>query len=89
MQPLVRVDDLQAGSQPQVKGIAQHDLRADFPQIPRRQRFDGTIRAHRHEGWSLDLAARQMQHRAAGLAVTRLHLETQTHAARSASIASP
>ena len=52
----MRGDDFKARAQPQVKGVAEADLGADFVQRGRRHRLDRAIGADRHENRGLDLA---------------------------------
>jgi len=66
MQSAVRRYHLQAGAQPQVKGVAENDVRADFMQFDRRHRLDRTVSAHRHEGRRFDGAVGELQSAAAG-----------------------
>jgi hypothetical protein len=61
MQSAVRLDDLEAGPQIQVKGIAKHDLRARPHELLRRHRLDRPVGAHRHERGGLDRAARELE----------------------------
>ena len=56
VEPAVRLDHLQAGTQPQVKGIAEHDVRAELDELCRTHCFHRPIRAHGHEGRCLDAA---------------------------------
>jgi hypothetical protein len=58
MQAAVREDDLRAGPQHQMEGVAQHDLRADAFQFLGCHRLHGAVGAHGHEGRRFDDAAR-------------------------------
>jgi hypothetical protein len=86
-------DDLGAGAQRQVEGVAEHDLRAQSRELLRVHALHGAIGAHRHEGRSIDRAVRQMQSSAARGAVSMQQFKAQAHArapgAGKISIASP
>ena len=47
MQAAKAFDDVQAGAHPQVKGVAQNDLRAHLMQAARHHAFDRAIRTAR------------------------------------------
>ena len=51
--------DFRARAQPQVEGVAQHDLRADFLQLVRQHGLDAAVGAHGHEDGRLDHAVVQ------------------------------
>ena len=57
----MRGDDFEAGAQPEVKGIAEADLGADFLEVARRHRLDRPVGADRHEDRRFDDAVRQRQ----------------------------
>ena len=65
VQPAVRRDDVDARAQPQVKRVAQDDLRADVEQFVGRHRLDRAVGADRHEDRRVDDAVRQRQSAAA------------------------
>ena len=69
MQAVVRLDHVQSRPQPEVEGVAEADLGADFGQRGRRHRLDRAVSTDRHENGRLDLAVRQRQRAAAGGAV--------------------
>ena len=52
----------QSMSRPQIEmvGVAEDDLRAQVADLLRRQRLDGALGAHRHEGRRRDLAVRRL-----------------------------
>ena len=57
------------GPQPQVEGVAEHDLRADLAQLRGRHRLHRAVGADRHEGRRLDLAVGERERAAARGAV--------------------
>ena len=61
VQVAVALDHLGAGSQPEVKGVAQDDLRTDRFDVPRQHALDGTVGAYRHEGRRFHGSARKGQ----------------------------
>ena len=61
MQPAELCHDLKPGTQPQVKGVAEHNLRAECCDLFRIDRFHSAIGAHWHEGRCIDLAMRKHQ----------------------------
>ncbi len=75
VQSLMRRDDLEARSQIQVKGVAEHDFGADFFEILRRHRLDRTVGADRHERRRLYGAAREFEPAAPRRAISRQQLE--------------
>ncbi len=87
MQAAMRRDHLQPRAQPQVEGIAQHDLCADLVQLERRHRLHGAIGPDRHEGRGFDRAVGQLQGAATGEAVGVM--QGEFHRFLSISIASP
>jgi hypothetical protein len=70
--------DFRARAQPQVEGVAQHDLRADLFQFVRHHGLDAAIGAHRHEDGRLDHAVVQRDAAAAGAAVGGEQFEIQS-----------
>ena len=63
MQPAAPRDELVAGPQVQVIGVAEDDLaRRRRSSCAMRQRLDGALRADRHEDRRLDDAVRRVQH---------------------------
>jgi hypothetical protein len=89
MQAVVRGDHVESRSQPQMKRVAEHDLRVHFHQFVRCHRLDGAIGADRHEHRGLDGAVRERDAGAPGRAIGREDFERQAHGARATSIASP
>ena len=69
VQAAVRGDDLEAGAQPQVIGVAEDDARADGLELARGHRLDGAVGADRHEDGRRDLAVRERERAGAGVAV--------------------
>ena len=68
VQAAVRGDDLEARAQPEVKRVAEHDLRAELDELVRRHRLDGAVGADRHEHRRLDGAVRELEPAAPGAA---------------------
>src|SRR3546814_13002021 len=66
VQPAMLVHDFRAWAQPQVKGIAQHDLRVDVLELVRHHGLDAAVGTHGHEDRGLDDAMVQCE-----LAATR------------------
>ena len=66
MQTAKALHYIQAGSHPQMEGIAQNDLRAHFMQAPRHHSFDRAVSAHGHKNRRLDHALVQSQTATAG-----------------------
>ncbi len=56
MQPARLADELVAGSQVKMVGIAEYDLRTGVEQVSRRQCFDRALRSHRHKNGRLNFA---------------------------------
>ena len=54
MQATMFSDHFSARAQPQVKGIAQHDLRAHLDKFVRHHGLDGAVGAHGHKDRGLD-----------------------------------
>ncbi len=75
MQIAVALDHLCSWAQPQMKGVAENDLRTNGLHIARQHALDGTVGTHRHERWGLDSATRKGQTPAAGLAISGKQLE--------------
>ena len=69
MQPAVGADYVQPRPQPEMEGVAEHDLRADVDQLIRRHGLDRAISADRHEHRRLDGTVGQVQATAARGAV--------------------
>jgi hypothetical protein len=63
VQVAVPADDLGAGPQHQVEGIAENDLRAALDEFLRRHRLDRAVGADRHERRRFDAAALELQPR--------------------------
>ena len=59
---------IQAGAHPQVKGVAQNDLRAHFFEAARHHAFDRAVGAHGHEDGGLHHAVVERERAAAGMA---------------------
>jgi hypothetical protein len=92
MQAAVFLDDIEPRPQPQVKGVAEDDLRVHFHQLARRHRLDRAIGAHRHEDRRLHRAVVERQRAAARMALGAMDLEVAGHGSgwlRSSSMASP
>ena len=68
---------VQAGAHPQVKGIAQNDLRTHVMQAARHHAFDRAVGAHRHEDRRLHHAMVQGQAATAGQAFGFNQIECQ------------
>jgi len=56
MQAAVRGDGFEPRAQPQVKRVAEDDLRMHFLELARLHRLDSAVRADRHEDRRLDHA---------------------------------
>ena len=61
VQAAVGLDHLQPGAQVEVEGVAEDDLRAQLPNLPRQHALDRAVGTHRHEGRRLHRAARKRQ----------------------------
>ena len=61
VQPGVSGDDFNAGTQPQVEGVAEHDLGAERLELVGRHRLDRAVGADRHEDRRLDGAVGQRE----------------------------
>jgi hypothetical protein len=72
-------DQLGAGAQGEVIGVAEHDLDAGLCELGRRQALDGRLRADGHEHRRVDGAVGGVQAAAAGLAVGLQQLEAERH----------
>jgi hypothetical protein len=68
VQAAVSSNHFEPGAQPQVEGIAEHDLRADLDQFGGRHRLDRAISPHRHEYRGFDGAVGEGEAAAPGLA---------------------
>ena len=66
VQPAKRFDDLAAGPQVQVIGIAENDLGAGLEEILRRQGLDRPQGSHRHEHGGFDFTMGGLKSAAAG-----------------------
>lgn len=55
------LDQIVAGTEEQVIGIAENDLRAHIVELFRRQRLDGRLRTDRHEHRCLERTVRSTQ----------------------------
>ncbi|MNG21502.1 hypothetical protein D3C84_1058760 [compost metagenome] len=66
MQAAELLDDVEAGAQPQVEGVAENDLGLDVVQLVRAHRLHRAIGTHRLEHRGLDFAVIQFQGAAAG-----------------------
>ena len=73
MQSAQLPNDFMAGSQEQVIGVRQQNLRADLVHLVRAHGLDGCLRADGHENGGLHIAVRQVQ-RAAARARPRIDL---------------
>ncbi len=78
VQAAVAVQDVGAGAQPQVEGVAQHDLGADLLQFVRQHGLDAAVGAHGHEDRRLDDAMVQRQAAAPGGAVGVQQFESES-----------
>lgn len=78
VQAAVLFHDGGAGAQPQVEGVAQHDLRADVLELVRQHGLDAAVGADRHENGGLDHAVVERQAAAAGAAVGGQQFELQS-----------
>src|SRR5258708_4507440 len=54
MQAAMRFDDFEPRAQEEMKGVSQHDLRADGFEILRGHGLHGAVSPHRHEGRRFD-----------------------------------
>ena len=79
MQAPMRLDDIHARPQHEMKGITQNDFRAGLAQLFRRHALDRAIGADRHEGRRLHRAALKHHAPAASGTVGAEHFEFQTH----------
>ena len=69
MQITVCLDDLGAGTQPQMKGVAENNFRTDGVNISRQHALDRAIGAHRHKGRGLHRTAIKREFTATRFAV--------------------
>ena len=81
VQPAELADQLVAGPEMQVVGVAEQDLGAEVAHLVRVQRLHGPLRADRHEDGRAHLPVRGPQHPGAGSPVGRLYLEDRPHRA--------
>ena len=72
-------DQFVAGAQPEVVGVAEDDLRAEFLDFRRVQGFDRALGAHRHENRRFDRAMGQDEFSAAGGALGIGGEDGETH----------
>ena len=79
VQPAELGDDLVAGPQREMVGVAEHDLHADLFELGRRQTLDGGLRADGHERGRLDGAMAGVQAAAAGAGVGGEKIEMKRH----------
>ena len=81
VQPAEAADELVAGPQVEVIGVAEDDRGAAVEQIAGAQGFYGRLRAHRHEYRRVDDAVRRFQAPEAGLAarVATKDIKCQRH----------
>ena len=70
-------EHLSAWPEPQVKGIAQNDLRTHLAQISGHHAFDRAVGAHGHEDRGLHDAVVQVQHAAACMLVLGCQFKAQ------------
>src|SRR5260370_25390261 len=77
MQAAVRRDGFQPGTQPEVKGVAEDDLRVHFLELARCDGFHRAVRADGHENRRLDHTMVQCDAAAASLAVGGDQLEPE------------
>ncbi len=77
VQIAMRPDDLGAGPQPQVEGVAENDLGAQALQLFGRHGLDGAVGADRHECGGLDGPAAKMQAATARIAILTQTLKSQ------------
>ena len=67
VQTFVQTDRFKPRTQPQMKRVAQNDLRLHGFKLIRAHRLDGTVRADRHEDGSFDNAVVERHTPASGL----------------------
>jgi hypothetical protein len=79
MQAAMFGDHFGSWSQPQVKGIAQHDLRANLREFVRHHGFDRSVGANRHKHGSLDNAVIQRYPPASRQAIGSEKFKAQPH----------
>ena len=75
VQTAMRSDDIKPWPQPQVKGVAQHDVRIDLLKLERTHRLHRAIGAHRHEGRRFHPAVRKSQRAAPCRAVADFQIK--------------
>ena len=79
VQPAQIGDQPVSGPERQMIGVAQNNAGAAFFQLPRRQPFDGRLRADRHEDGRLHAAMRRFQDTGPSGAISRQHLKAKRH----------
>ena len=55
-------DQLMAGAQIEMVGVAQYDVCVDVQQVARGHRLNRRLRANGHEDWRVDVAMRRVEH---------------------------
>jgi hypothetical protein len=70
--------DLRARAQPQVEGVAQHDLRTDLLELVRHHGLDAAVGAHGHEDGRFHHTVVERDAAAAGAAVGGEQFEIQS-----------
>ena len=78
VQVAVRGNDLSAGTEPEVKGVAKDDLDTHRLQLFGCHRLDGAVGADWHEGRRLDVATRKIQPTPPGGLVAAQQFKNQT-----------
>ncbi len=93
MQPAVRPDHVQPGTQPEVKGVAENHLRSDRAQVLRAHGLDRAVGADRHECRRFHRAVREREPAPPRRPVPGIDLESHSQglngAALSINMASP
>ena len=77
VQPAAPRDQIVAGPQVQMVGVAEQNLSAERFQIAMRDAFHGALRAHRHERRRLDIAVRRRHHAAPRAPVAVRHAKAE------------
>ena len=72
-------DELLAGTNVQVVGIAKNDLRADFLEFFGSHSFDCGLSADRHEYWCLNRTAPSLEGSRASCQIRRFQSERAAH----------
>ena len=78
MEPAAPRDQLVAGPQKQVIGVAEDDLGAGIAQVAMKRGLDRALRADRHERRRLHHAVRRVELAAARRAIGAVQRETET-----------